>query len=85
MGLFNKLFGGGGGGSGKQELQRVDALVAQCDDPDPKKRASACAELGRLGGQAKAATDKLLELMNDTDGDVCNAAADAYSKVERGL
>lgn len=83
MGILDKLFGGGG--PSKQELARVDALLAQCDDPDPKRRAAACTELGKLGGKAAAATDKLQELMNDVDGDVCNAAADAYSKVERGL
>ena len=82
MGLFSKLFGKD---ASKDEDPRVAAWIAQCDDPDPKVRAQACIELGKLGGKAKAASDKLLELINDVDGDVCNAAADAYSSVERGF
>ena len=82
MGLFSKLLGKGDSGA---DDPRVAELIAQCDDPDPKKREAACRELGQLGGKAKAASDKLLELINDEDGDVCNAAADAYSSVERGF
>lgn len=82
MGLFKKLFGKD---ASAQEDPRVPALVAQCDDPDPLVRAAACRELAKLGGKAKSASDKLLELINDVDGDVCNAAADAYASVERGF
>jgi hypothetical protein len=82
MGLFSKLFGQGSSPEGDP---RVPVLIAQCDDPDPARRAEACRELGRLGAKARTATDKLLELMNDVDGDVCNAAADAYASVERGF
>lgn len=82
MGIFKKLFGGE---ASKGDDPRVPALLKQCDDPDPKVRAAACRELGKLGGRAKSSADKLLELINDVDGDVCNAAADAYSSVERGF
>lgn len=82
MGFLKKLFGGG---SPSEDAQRVSELLAQCDDPDPKRREAACKALGDLGGRARAATEKLEALMNDVDGDVCNAAADAYAKVERGL
>ena len=82
MGFLKKLFGGD---SSKEDPQRVAELLRQCDDPDPALRSQACEALGAMGGRASAATGKLQELMNDEDGDVCNAAAAAYAKVERGL
>ena len=81
MGLFGKLFGK----SSDEPSEEVQALIAQLDDADPAVRGEAAKRLGDLGAKASAATDKLLELMNDDDGDVCNFAADAYSKVERGF
>lgn len=81
MGLFGKLFGK----SSDEPSEEVRALIVQLDDPDPAVRGQAAKQLGELGASAKAATEKLLELMNDDDGDVCNLAADAYSKVERGF
>jgi len=86
MGLFGKLFGGGGA---REDGGHVRALLAQCEEGDPQRRAAACAALGELAGrfgQSKEAVgEKLLELINDDDGDVCNAAAAAYSRVERGF
>jgi len=83
MGLFSKLFGRGS--SDDAGSDEVDALIAKLDDPDPQVRLVAARALGELGGKAHAAVGKLEELINDSDGDVCNAAADAYSKVERGF
>lgn len=83
MGLFSKLFGRGSSDDGSSA--QVDALIAQLDDADAKVRLHAALALGELGGRAKAAVPKLEALINDTDGDVCNAAADAYSKIERGF
>ncbi|HIG11995.1 MAG: HEAT repeat domain-containing protein [bacterium] len=81
MGFFGKLFGS----TPSEPSPEVRALIVQLDDPDAAVRASAAESLGNLGGAAKAAGEKLLELLNDEDGDVCNKAADAYSKVERGF
>lgn len=83
MGLFSKLFGRGS--SGDDSSPEVDALIAQLDDEDAKVRLAAAVALGELGGKAKSAVSKLEVLINDVDGDVCNAAADAYSKIERGF
>lgn len=83
MGLFSKLFGRGSSSDGPSE--EVDALIAQLDDADAKVRLAAALALGELGGKAKSAVNKLEELINDVDGDVCNAAADAYAKIERGF
>jgi HEAT repeat protein len=82
MGLFGKLFGGG---RAPAPETRVRELQAHLDDPDPRIRERACRELGDLGAAARPAADRLLALTNDEDGDVCLAAADAYSKVERGF
>ncbi len=81
MGFLGKLFGKSSDGPSEE----VKALIAQLDDPDPAVRGQAAQALGNLGGGASAAADKLLELLNDSDGDVCNFAADAYAKVERGF
>ena len=48
-------------------------------------RKAACDEVGGLGEEAKPATELLEELIQDEDGDVCNAAAAAISKVVRGF
>jgi HEAT repeats len=81
MGFLGKLFGKSSEGPSPE----VQALIAKLDDADPKVRGKAAQDLGNLGGAASAAGEKLLELLNDTDGDVCNFAADAYAKVERGF
>lgn len=84
MAWFKKLFGGGGSPSA-DDAQRVADLLAQLDDPDPVRRLHACRALGELGGRAQAAAERLQQLFVDPDGDVCNAAADAYSRIERGF
>ncbi|MCA8981309.1 MAG: hypothetical protein KDC14_14860 [Planctomycetes bacterium] len=83
MGLFSKLFGRGS--AGDDSSPEVAALIGQLDDAAAKVRLAAAVALGELGGRAKAAVSKLEVLINDVDGDVCNAAADAYSKIERGF
>lgn len=86
MGLFDKLFGGrrdaGDEGARDEEVQR---LLLALDDPDPARRADACRRLGELGDRARIACERLQELFTDEDGDVCNAAADAYARIERGF
>ena len=86
MGLFGKLFGKG---APKEDTERIQTLLAQCDQEGAKEREEACKALGGLAGQVDAShetiTEKMLELINDDDGDVCNAAADAYAKIERGF
>ena len=84
MSWFTRLFGAGGSPA-KQGDTRVAELVAQLDDPDPRVREQAARALGDMGGAARGATEKLQELFTDDDGDVCNAAADAYSRIERGV
>lgn len=83
MGLFSKLFGRGS--SDDVPPPEVQERIDQLDHADAAVRLEAARALGDLGGKAKAAVDKLEELINDPDGDVCNAAADAYAKIERGL
>jgi HEAT repeat protein len=83
MGLFSKLFGRGS--ADDDSSAEVEALIAKLDDPEVKVRLEAAIALGEMGSKAHAAVSKLEELINDTDGDVCNAAADAYSKIERGF
>lgn len=85
MGMFSKLFGGGS----TEDGERIRELLALCEDGDPIRRREACDSLGNLAGQLEdskeTVTDKLLEMINDADGDVCNSAADAYAKIERGF
>ena len=83
MGLFSKLFGRGS--ADDDASAEVQALIAKLDDPQVQVRLEAAIALGELGNKARAAVPKLEELINDTGGDVCNAAADAYSKIERGF
>lgn len=76
--LFKKRDEGAGAGSAA-----VDALVHKLSDPDPKARLAACRELAKLGPRAEKAVPRLHELIDDDDGDVCNAAAAALSEIER--
>ena len=86
MGLIGRLFGGG---APQEDSERIRALLAQCDAQDAKRREEACRALGDLAGRLDASqetiTEKMLERINDDDGDVCNAAAGAYAKIERGF
>jgi HEAT repeat protein len=76
--LFKKRDDGGGASSAA-----VDGFVRQLSDPDPKVRLTACRELAKLGRRAEKAVPRLHELIDDDDGDVCNAAAAAISEIER--
>lgn len=84
MAWFKKIFGG----SGEPEPAAngvVAALIADLDSADAAVRLRACQALGELGAKAGAATERLQQLFTDSDGDVCNAAANAYSRIERGF
>lgn len=71
------------GGDHDGDAREVAACMAQLSDPDWKVRQAACQALGKLGPRAQAAAPKLQELIDDDNGDVCNAAAAALSAIER--
>ncbi len=79
MGLFDKFKKKPDGAPSAE----VASLIQQLASPDARLRAEACRALGRLGPRAEAASTQLHELINDDDGDVCNAAAAALSEIER--
>jgi HEAT repeat protein len=79
MGLFKKLFGGS-----NEPTQRVKDIMDRMRSEDPAVRRGACEEIADLGDEAAPATELLEELIQDEDGDVCNAAAAAISKATRG-
>ena len=62
---------------------RLAELLIALSDRDPKVRLAACRELGAMGRGAADAGERLQELLDDEDGDVCNAAAAALSDIER--
>jgi len=80
MGFLDKIFRGS-----SEPSPRVKELMDQMKSDDPALRAVACAELGEMGEEAKAATELLEELLQDEDGKVCIAAAGAIAKVVRGF
>ena len=61
---------------------RVGQLLVQLDSPDPAQRLVACEGLRDLASHAEPAMDKLLELLNDPDGDVCNMASQAVTEIQ---
>lgn len=61
----------------------VEVLVRQLSDADWRVRLAACRALAKLGRRARSATPVLQDLINDDNGDVCNAAAAALSEIER--
>ena len=77
FGFFNKK-----SGTSPEIQTRVQALIAQLDSPDAKQRLEAAQGLRDLAPHASAATDKLLELINDPDGDVCNMASQAMTEIQ---
>jgi HEAT repeat protein len=79
MGLFKKLFGGS-----SEPTERVKAIMERMRSEDPAVRKAACEEIAGLGDEAAPATGLLEDLIQDVDGDVCNAAAAAISKATRG-
>jgi HEAT repeat protein len=76
--LFKKRDDGGSAGT-----PALDALLLKLDDADWRVRLDACRELAKLGPRAERAVPKLQDLINDDNGDVCNAAAAALSEIER--
>jgi HEAT repeat protein len=63
----------------------IAELVARLSDADPARRLAAARALGELGPRAAAAVSALEAAITDDDGDVCNAAAQALSRIERDL
>jgi HEAT repeat protein len=78
MGFLNKIFGGA-----SEPSARVSELMEQLGSSSAEQRKVACDALAELGDDAKPASELLEELLSDEDGDVCNAAAAAISKVVR--
>ncbi len=76
--LFKKRDDNPGAGSAG-----IDELVAKLSDADWKVRLEACRALMQMGPRAERAVPVLQELINDDNGDVCNAAAAALSAIER--
>jgi HEAT repeat protein len=70
-------------GRGASDAGEVSGWIAKLSDPDWKVRMAACQALGKLGPRAQVAAPKLQELIDDDNGDVCNAAAAALSEIER--
>jgi HEAT repeat protein len=58
-------------------------LLHKLGDEDWQVRLAAARAIGDLGPQAVSAIPALEELIVDQNGDVCNAAAEAMSKIER--
>lgn len=58
-------------------------LLVQLGHEDWKVRLSAARAIGDLGPRAISAIPALEERIVDENGDVCNAAAEAMSKIER--
>jgi hypothetical protein len=81
MGLMD-LFRKKGDGAPPPDL---DQWIAKLSSPDAKVRVEACRKLQGYGARAAKATPKLQELIDDVDGDVCNAAAAALTDIERNL
>ena len=61
----------------------VHELMQKLDHRETALRLEACKRLAELGGEASVAVEKLHELLNDEDGEVCLAAAAALSEIER--
>lgn len=58
-------------------------LIARLSDDDWRVRLEAARAIGDLGPAAISAVPALEERIVDENGDVCNAAAEAMSKIER--
>ena len=61
----------------------VSELIQKLEDRDAAVRLDACKRLAEMGSEASPAIEKLHELINDEDGEVCLAAAAALSEIER--
>jgi hypothetical protein len=79
MGLFDRFR------KQDQPSEEVNALIAHLDDEAAEERLEACRALGNLGDAAKSAIPRLQDLLSDVDGDVCLAAANAISQIDRGF
>ena len=65
------------------DIARVQELVVMLSSEDPKTRLAACKELEQLAPSGKAAAEKLLDMIDDSDGDVCQAASAALTEIQR--
>lgn len=78
--LFKKM---GGDKPPGVDPATIRNLIDKLSDENWKVRFDACKALGALGPAAESAAPRLQDLIVDDNGDVCNAAADALSKIER--
>ncbi len=81
MGIFDFLKKSTGTPSA--DIARVQELVVMLASDDPKARLAACKELEQLAPAGGAAAEKLLALIEDSDGDVCLAASSALTEIQR--
>jgi len=80
---FKDLFKKRGEPAATPEPAEIAGLLARLASPDWKVRFDACKALKAFGPEAVRAVPMLHELITDDNGDVCNAAADALSSIER--
>lgn len=59
----------------------IQALIAQCDDPDPDVRACAIYAIGMLGEHAKDAVSALVRRLGDASVYVGQLAADSLARI----
>ncbi|MFT4538285.1 MAG: hypothetical protein ACI841_005177 [Planctomycetota bacterium] len=72
-------------GASAEMQKRVQQHIAELDSPDAAVRLAACEGLRDLAPHSEPATERLLEMINDPDGDVCNMASQATTDIQASL
>ncbi|TDJ74921.1 MAG: hypothetical protein E2O39_04390 [Planctomycetota bacterium] len=80
MGIFDFLKKSTG--TSPADVARVQELVVMLASDDAKVRLAACKELEQLAPSGGAAAEKLLALIDDSDGDVCQSASAALTEIQ---
>jgi HEAT repeat protein len=80
MGLFDRFKKKDAPARSDTELE---ALIGQLRSLEWQSRHAAATRLGELGARALPAVPFLEELISDDNGEVCLAASDAMSKIQR--
>ena len=65
------------------DVLRVNELVPLLSSEDQAVRLATCKELEQLAPAGEAAAEKLLDMIDDPDGDVCLAASAALTEIQR--
>lgn len=85
MGLFDFFKKAPGATPDSAVEQRVQELIRQLADREPRVRMQAAEELRKLGIQAASAQVALEEATCDEDNEVCTVAAEALTTIRRAL